>query len=106
MSLTGIVINDVPDRLIQPSKILQLLERMLGESHQRSAMALTKFFFAIASPFALERLQQACLSVRDSQRTGLPLEAIDLRRSVQALDRIWAKRLTACWPSRLARHEI
>lgn len=85
-SLAGIVVKNVPERLIQPPRVMQLVEEMLGDSHKGSAIALAKFFFAIASPFALERLRQACLSVRDSQRGGLFSEEVGLRQSVQALD--------------------
>jgi hypothetical protein len=43
------------------------------------------FSFPLASPHALERLRQACVSVRDSQRGGPVTEEAEVWESVRAL---------------------
>jgi hypothetical protein len=87
-SLTSAVIKNVPSRLIQPPKLMQLIAEMLDDTQKGSAMPLMCFFFSVASPHALKRLRQACVSVRDSQRGAPITEEAGVWQSVLALDRI------------------
>lgn len=84
--LSSLAVEDVPNRLIQPPKVLQLVSEILDEPHKDSAPALTSFFYTVASPYALRRLHEACLSVRNSQ-THEPFSGdVDVRHLMQALD--------------------
>lgn len=85
-NLTSAVVKNVPSRLIQPPKLMQLIAEMLNDTHRTSAMPLTCFFFSVASPFAFKLLRQACVSVRDSQRGGPATEEAGVRQSVRALN--------------------
>jgi hypothetical protein len=87
-SLTSAVIKNVPSRLIQPPKLMQLIAEMLDDTQKGSAMSLMCFFFSVASPHAFKRLRQACVSVRDSQRGAPVTEKAGVWQSVRALDRI------------------
>jgi len=86
--LMGDVVKNVPDRLIQPPKLVQLVAEMLDDTHKQSAMALANFSFAVASPYALGQLQQASSSVHDFQRRGAFQDETSVCQSMQALDRI------------------
>jgi hypothetical protein len=87
-SLTSAVIKNVPSRLVQPPKLIQLIAEMLDDTQMGSAMPLMCFFFSVASPHALKRLRQMCMSVRDSQRGAPITEEAGVWQSVRALDRI------------------
>jgi hypothetical protein len=49
---------------------------------------LTRFFFAIGSPYAIDSLREACKQVHSVQASGPFPEETDARRSTRALDRI------------------
>lgn len=87
-SMTSAVVKNVPSRLIQPPKLMQLIADMLDDTQRGSAMSLMCFFFSVASPHALKWLRQACVSVRDSQRGASITEEAGVWQSVRALDRI------------------
>jgi hypothetical protein len=87
-NLTSAVVKNVPSRLIQPPKLMQLIADMLAGTHKNSAVPLTCFFFSVASPFALRQLREACVSVRKSQRVDPATEEAGVWQSVRALDRI------------------
>jgi hypothetical protein len=87
-NLTSAVVKNVPSRLIQPPKLIQLIADILADTHKNSAVPLTCFFFSVASPFALRQLREACVSVRNSQRGDPATEEAGVWQSVRALDRI------------------
>lgn len=84
--LSSLAVEDVPSRLIQPPEVLQLVSEILDEPHKDSAPALTSFFYTVASPYALRRLHEACLSVRNSQTHEPFFGDVDVRHSMRALD--------------------
>jgi hypothetical protein len=86
--LTSAVVKNVPSRLIQPLKLMQLIAEMLDDPQKSSAMSMMCFFFPVASPHAHKRLRQACVSVRDSQRGAPIAEEAGAWQSVRALDRM------------------
>jgi hypothetical protein len=83
--LTSVVVKKVPSHLIQPPKLMRLIAKMLDDTHKDSAMPLMCFSFPLASPHVLERLRQACVSIRDSQRGGPVIEEAGVWESVRAL---------------------
>jgi hypothetical protein len=64
---------------------MRLIAKMLDDTHKDSAMPLMCFSFPLASPHVLERLRQACVSIRDSQRGGPVIEEAGVWESVRAL---------------------
>ena len=81
-------VNDIPDSLIQPPKIYQLIAGMLSKDRKHNTMPLTSFFFAIGSPYAINSLREACKQVYSVQASGPFPEETGARRSTRALDRI------------------
>jgi hypothetical protein len=81
-------VNDIPESLIQPPKIYQLIAGVLSKDRKHNTMPLTSFFFAIGSPYAINSLEEACKQVHSVQASGPFLEDTGARRSTRALDRI------------------
>jgi hypothetical protein len=81
-------VNDIPDSLIQPPKISQLIAGMLSKDRKHNTTPLTSFFFAIGSPYAIRSLREACKQVHSVQASGQFPEETGARRSTRALDRI------------------
>lgn len=87
-NLTSSVVKEIPRHLIQPAKLHQVIAEVLGDSDNSSVMPWMGFFFSLASPPAIERLRDACISVRNSQRHSLLPEEAGVLQSMRALDRI------------------
>jgi hypothetical protein len=85
---TWSAVNNIPNSLIQPPQISQLIAGMLDESHKQDMKSLTSFFFAIGSPYAIKSLREACQQVRNVQISCPFPEETGARRSTRALDRI------------------
>jgi hypothetical protein len=81
-------VNDIPDSLIQPPKISQLIAGMLSKDRKHNTTSLTSFFFVIGSPYAINSLREACKQVHSVQVSGQSPEETGARRSTRALDRI------------------
>jgi hypothetical protein len=81
-------INDIPDSLIQPPKISQLIAGMLSKDRKHNTTPLTSFFFATGSPYAINSLREACKQVHSVQASGPFPEETGARRATRALDRI------------------
>jgi hypothetical protein len=81
-------VNDIPESLIQPPKISQLIAGMLSKDRKHNTAPLTSFFFAIGSPHAINSLREACKQVHSVQASGPFPEETGARRSTHALDRI------------------
>jgi hypothetical protein len=88
--LTSSAVKNIPDSLIQPQKLSELVVRMLDKSLKGSTTALANLFFAIGSPFAVECLRDACRQGRHLRRIDTVPEEAGTRRSICALDRIHA----------------
>jgi hypothetical protein len=82
------VINNIPNSLIQPPQISQLIAGMLDKSHKHDTIPLTSFFFAIGSPYSIKSFREACRQVCNVQVSGPFPEETGARRSTRALDRI------------------
>lgn len=87
-SLANSVVKKVPRHLIQPAELYERIVRVLGDSDNNVVMPLMSFFFSLASPPAIGRLRDACVSVRNSQKHSPLLEEAGVLQSMQALDRI------------------
>jgi hypothetical protein len=81
-------VDNIPDSLIQPPKIYQLIAGMLSKDRKHNTTPLTSFFFAIGSPYAVNSVREACKQVRSVQVSGLFPEETGARRSTRALDRM------------------
>jgi hypothetical protein len=81
-------VNDIPDSLIQPLKIYQLIAGMLSKDRKHNTTPLTSFFFVIGSPHAINSLREAHKQVYSVQASGPFPEETSARRSTRALDRI------------------
>jgi hypothetical protein len=86
--MTCSAVNIIPDSLIQPPQISQLIAGMLDKNHKHDMVSLTGFFFAIGSPYAIKSFREACQQVRNVQTSGPFPEETGARRSTRALDRI------------------
>jgi hypothetical protein len=81
-------VNNIPDSLIQPPQISQLIAGMLDRSHKHDMVTLTGFFFAAGSPYATKNFREVCQQVRNVQVSGPFPEETGARSSTRALDRI------------------
>jgi hypothetical protein len=88
--LTSSAVKNIPESLIQPQKISELVMRMLDESHKGATMALANLFFTIGSPYAVECLRDACRQVHNLRGVETFPEEAGARRSTCALDRLHA----------------
>jgi hypothetical protein len=88
--LTSSAVKDIPDSLIQPQKLSELVVRMLDKSHKGATTALANLFFAIGSPYAVECLRDACRQAHHLRGIDTIPEEAGARRSTCALDRIHA----------------
>jgi len=88
--LTSSAVKDIPDSLIQPKKLLELIVGMLDKSHKGATTALAKLFFAIGSPYAVRCLRDACRQAQHLRDIDTIPEEAGARRSTCALDRIHA----------------
>jgi hypothetical protein len=83
-------IKNIPDSLIQPQKLLELVLGMLDKSHKGATTALANLFFAIGRPYAVVCLQDACRQAHYLRGINTIPEEASARRSTCALDRIHA----------------
>jgi hypothetical protein len=81
--MTCSAVNNIPDSLIQPPQIPQLITGMLDRSHKHDMVSLTSFFFAIGSPYAIKNFREACQQVRNVQVSGPFPEETGARRSTR-----------------------
>jgi hypothetical protein len=88
--LTSSAVKDIPDSLIQPQKLSELVVGMLDKSHKGATTALANLFFAIGSPHAVECLRDACRQAHHFREIDTIPEEAGARRSTCALDRIHA----------------
>jgi hypothetical protein len=82
------VVKKIPDSLIQPPQLYQLIAGMLDKSHKDDTKPLVSFFFTIGSPFAIQSFRDTCRQVRNVQVSGPFPEETGARRSTRALDHI------------------
>jgi hypothetical protein len=88
--LTSSAVKDIPDSLIQPQKLSELVVGMLDKSHKGATTALANLFFAIGSPYAVGCLRDACRQAHHLRGIDTIPEEAGARRSTCALDRIHA----------------
>jgi hypothetical protein len=88
--LTSSAVKDIPDSLIQPQKLSELVVGMLDKSHKGATTALANLFFAIGSPYAVGCLRDACRQAHHLRGIDKIPEEAGARRSTCALDRIHA----------------
>jgi hypothetical protein len=88
--LTSSAVKDIPDSLIQPQKLSELVLGMLDKSHKGATTALANLFFAIGSPYAVGCLRDACRQAHHLRGIDTIPEEAGARRSTCALDRIHA----------------
>jgi hypothetical protein len=81
-------VDDIPDSVIQPPKMYQLIAGMLGKDQKHNTTPLTSFFFAIGSPYAINSLREACKQIHSVRSSGPFPEETGARRSTRALDRM------------------
>jgi hypothetical protein len=87
-STTCSAVNDIPDSLIQPPQVYQLIAGMLDKSHEDDTKPLVSFFFTIGSAFAIQCFRDTCRQVRNVQVSCAFPEETGARRSTRALDHI------------------
>jgi hypothetical protein len=88
--LTSNAVKNIPDSLIQPQKLSELVVGMLDKSHKGATTALANLFFAIGSPYAVGCLRDACRQAHHLRGIDTIPEEAGARRSTCALDRIHA----------------
>jgi hypothetical protein len=88
--LTSSAVKDIPDSLIQPQKLSELVVGMFDKSHKGATTALANLFFAIGSPYAVGCLRDACRQAHHLRGIDTIPEEAGARRSTCALDRIHA----------------
>jgi hypothetical protein len=88
--LTSTAAKDIPESLIQPQRISELVTEMIDESHKGATIALANLFFIIGSPYAVECLRDACRQIHNLRGIHMIPEEAGARRSTYALDRIHA----------------
>ena len=88
--LTSSAIKNIPDSLIQPQKLLELVVGILDKSHKGATTTLANFFFAIGSPYAIDCLQDAYRQAHHLREIDTIPEEAGARRPTCALDRIYA----------------
>jgi hypothetical protein len=81
-------VENIPENLIQPQKIFELIIRMSDGREPRRALA--NLFFTIGSFYTVECLRDACRQVHNLRGVGTVPEEAGARRSTCALDRIHA----------------
>jgi hypothetical protein len=88
--LTSNAVKNIPDSLIQPQKLSELVMGMLDKSHKGATTALANLFFAIGSPYAVGYLRDACRQAHHLRGIDTIPEKAGARRSTCALDCIHA----------------
>jgi hypothetical protein len=88
--LTSSAVKDIPDSLIRPQELSELVVGMLDKSHKGATTALANLFFLIGSPYAVDCLRDACRQAHQLQGIDTIPEEAGARRSTCALDRIHA----------------